>query len=361
MKKIICLIDGLGFGGAQRQIIGLASFLQKKNYPIKILSYHKRDFYKPLLEAENIHNDILNPSSKYAKVRDIKLYLKKDNADIIISYLSGPNTITCILKIMGMKAKLIVSERITNQTLTIKDKIRFNLYRFADFIVPNSFSQEKFLKENFPFLREKIVTITNFTDTTHFSPTIKKKTEKEVLEIVIAARISKEKNILAFLDVVKILLLNKSKIHFSWYGNVSVGMDNYMHDVIKKVKELHLENYIDFYSGVDNIKDIYQKSDALCLPSLYEGFPNVICEAMSCGLPILCSNVCDNPYIVDDKINGFLFNPQNIEDMADTIKQFLLLTEEERKTMGEKGRKKVLEICSPEVFVNKYIELIENN
>lgn len=49
----------------------------------------------------------------------------------------------------------------------------------------------------------------------------------------------------------------------------------------------------------------YRKADVFCLPSLYEGYPNVVAEAMSCGLPILCSNVCENPYIVEEGAMAF--------------------------------------------------------
>ena len=52
--------------------------------------------------------------------------------------------------------------------------------------------------------------------------------------------------------------------------------------------------------------------DAFCLPSFKEGYPNVIVEAMSCELPVLCSKICENPVIVEDNINGFLFDPHNI-------------------------------------------------
>ena len=45
MKKILCLVDSLGYGGAQRQLSGLAILLKSKGYNVKVLSYYNIHFY----------------------------------------------------------------------------------------------------------------------------------------------------------------------------------------------------------------------------------------------------------------------------------------------------------------------------
>ena len=97
-----------------------------------------------------------------------------------------------------------------------------------------------------------------------------------------------------------------------------------------------------------------------CLPSLFEGFPNVVCEAMSCGLPILCSNICDNPLIVEDGGNGILFSPYCAENIADAIIKYINLSEDKKVQMGVRSRELALEKFSSEVFIQKYIDLIES-
>ena len=79
----------------------------------------------------------------------------------------------------------------------------------------------------------------------------------------------------------------------------------------------------EFRPPQNNIQTEYQKADALCLSSIYEGFPNVIGEGMSCGLPILCGDVCDNATLVDES-NGMLFNPFDEEDMKKVMLQFTI-------------------------------------
>lgn len=360
MKKILCLIDGLGFGGAQRQIIGLTNFLCLKGYEVELVSYHKRDFYKDLLKRLNIKHTNLTCKNKISKLTSLINYVKRGKYDVVISYLDGPNIYSCILKLFGVKSKIIVSERITDINVTSYDRFKFNLYRLASYVVPNSHSEKDYIAQKFPFLLNKTKVITNFTETNYFVPSKTPHETNEKLEILIAGRISDQKNILLFLDTLKQLEQKNIQFHVSWYGNIGKGMDDYHHKVIEKQTNLNLTNMITFYSGTNNILEKYQECDAFCLPSLYEGFPNVICEAMSCGKPILCSNVCDNPYLVENGVNGFLFDPTSAESMAAAIFDFCNLDECKIRKMGEESRKKALEICSPENFVNKYIALIEN-
>lgn len=97
-----------------------------------------------------------------------------------------------------------------------------------------------------------------------------------------------------------------------------------------------------------------------CLPSLYEGFPNALCEAMSCGLPIVASNICDNPDIVEDGVNGFLFDPLSIVDIADKIELLFKLDNESIIQMRKLNRLKSEDLFSEKKFIEKYINLIES-
>lgn len=360
MKKILCLIDGLGFGGAQRQIIGLTNFLSIRGYEVELVSYHKRDFYNDLLNRLNIKHTNLICNNKISKITSLIDYVKRGKYDVVISYLDGPNIYSCLLKLFGIKSKIIVSERITDINVTSYDRLKFNLYRLANYIVPNSHSEKDYIVQNFPFLLNKTKVITNFTETNYFVPSKTPHKVNEKVEILIAGRISDQKNILLFLDALKKVEHQNIQAHLSWYGNIGKGMEDYQRQVLKKQTDLNLTSMITFYSGTNNILEKYRECDAFCLPSLYEGFPNVICEAMSCGKPILCSNVCDNPYLVENGVNGFLFDPTNAESMATAISDFCNLNESQMRSMGAESRKKALEICSPETFVNKYIALIEN-
>lgn len=360
MKKILCLIDGLGSGGAERQMVGLAVLLKEKGYTVDLVCYHNDVFCVPIAQKGGINPTVLKvKDSQLSKLLTIKRFIKKQNGyDWVISYKDGANAIGCLLKIIGMRFKLIVSERNTDRVVGGKKRL-FKLYRFADYVVPNSVSQAEFMSRHFPWMKEKIVVISNFTDTEHFSPDYSQNENKVV--VLTAARLAKQKNIIKYLEAIA-MLKNRgvSNVHFDWYGHAQKGEADYKNDIFAKVKELELDDLVSFHPSVSNIVDYYQACSVLCLPSIYEGFPNVVCEAMSCGKPILCSRVCDNERLVIDGYNGLLFDPGNAEDMADKMEKMINMTKEQRELWGKRSRELAIDILSEEAFVNKYIALIES-
>lgn len=355
MKKILCFIDCLSSGGAQRQMVELTKILKEHNYQVKIIVYYNIPFYYNELIKNNIEYEyIKNANSLWKRIPVILNFFRHYNPDIVISYLDIPCIIACIGKLIGLKYKLIVSERNTTQQITFTDKIKFFLYQFADVIVPNSYSQEYFINKHYPSLSNKISTITNMVDTNYFSPT-KKSVQSEVTEIIGVGRIDNQKNILALLDAISQLASKGYQFHFTWFGQI---FPDYYKKCTEKIQILNLSNHFEFKEPTTDIKTEYLKADAFCLPSIYEGFPNVLCEAMSCGLPVICSNICDNPYIVND--NGFLFSPNNTKDIVSAFERFLTLSNEEKAKMSSKSRQIAVKLFSKKTFANKYFKLLND-
>lgn len=360
MKKILCLIDTLGMGGAERQMIGLALFLKQKGYRVDLVTYYDHEFYAELVEKYGLGTKNLSvKDSKWSKLKAVHRHIKQEGGyDWIIAYKNGPAIIGCILKLLGCRFRLIVSERNTNQAISKSDKIKFFLYRFADYVVPNAVSQENFIKKNFPALSRKTVTISNFTDTDHFLPIATE--PNEVITIITAARVAKQKNLLNYLQAIKILKDKGIKAKFEWFGDVQTGEESYGEKVFATYKELQIEDMITFHPATTNIVQHYQSCDIFCLPSIYEGFPNVICEAMSCGKPVICSRVCDNPYIVKENENGIFFNPYDVDDIVNQLTAICRMSAEELSIWGNKSWEIAENLFSKEAFVQKYIKLIES-
>jgi len=166
----------------------------------------------------------------------------------------------------------------------------------------------------------------------------------------------RQKNIPLFVNAIKKVVDKGYNIHVNWYGQDL--KDDYSKECHTAVSNSHLENVFVFHAPSLTIQDEYRRADVFCLPSLYEGFPNVLCEAMSCGLPVLCSRVCDNPCIVTDGENGLLFDPFSVEEMATTIEQYINMPSESKTTMREKSREIALMMFSKDRFLQKYNSLL---
>lgn len=357
MKKIILFTDSLGAGGAQRQLVGLAKLLNREKYDITVLTYQKIEFYLPLLQEDNIKYILLNGlNNPIKRIYSIIKYIHKENPDVLIAYQETPSLIACLAKIFCPKIKLIVSERNTTQIISRKDKTRFFLYRFADRIVPNSYSQDNFLKENYPIYSNKITTITNFVELEKYKFAERKR--KDIPVIMVAASIFPPKNTLLFIEAVSILKNIGLRFFVKWYG-YSNKNKKYYDECISKIEKYGISEYIELLPKTLDIKSCYENADYFCLPSLYEGTPNVICEAIASGLPVSCSNVCDNPRYVSNGENGYLFDPQSPKSIAEALRSILTLTDSEYKSYSQRSRQIAEDLLHESSFCKKYIELIE--
>lgn len=358
MKKVLCYIDELGSGGAERQITNLAILLKKKGYDVDVYCYHPIYFYEnclieygiPLIKLD------LESNSYWSKIKNTKRVFNAGKYDVIIAYSDGPVIIASLLKILNPKLRIIVSERNTTQKLTLKDRLKFLLYNFANYIVANSHTQTNYIKSHFKTLKNKTYTITNYIDADKFIPANNKPTHIG-LNLIVVARHSLQKNVPNFIQAVKIAKEMNVNFHVDWYGDDGGGSKK-NHE--RLAKQYQVDDILSFLASKSNIEFYYRKADAFCLPSLYEGFPNVVCEAMCCGLPIICSNVCDNPYLVEDGIGGFLFNPKDPYDIALKIQKLSKMTSEEIEKMGQYNRNKGEKLFTDTIFINKYIQLIES-
>lgn len=362
MKNILLFIDNLGAGGAQRQFVGLASLLQEKGYHVKVVTYYDQPFYLPILQQHNIPYECFHIHS-YLSIFHLMKSILRFQADVLISYQTDPNILACICR-WFIKIKLIVSERNTNTTTTTKDKITFWLYRWANYVVPNSYSQGEYIAKEFTCLRSKIRVISNFVDINHFSCTLTQRNIHTPLKILVVASVKPSKNTKLFIEALNKVIEKGYRLQVEWYGinskeNELPEYNRYVQECIDLVKKLQLTQYIRLLPKTFDIREKYMEADVFCLPSLFEGTPNVICEAMACQLPILCSDVCDNSRFVIKGVNGLLFIPTNVDDISETIIKFIQLSDVEKYKMGKESRRRAEQVCSMTDFIRKYVELIE--
>lgn len=351
--NIICFTDSLGSGGAQRQLAGLACMLKEHGHEVTVLTYYDNPFYKHLLDEAGIKSDtICNTNNYFKRIYLLYKYLRNYPDCALIAYQETPSLIACFVRPLLKIKTLIVSERNTTQNVTIKDRLRFLLWRLADFVVPNSHSQANFILSNVNIPSSKVVPITNFVDLETFSP---KEISNRSNIISVVASEKKEKNFDGVIRAARILKEQNQNFVLRWYGIRPQCLSN----CSAIIDENGLADFVQVFEPVKDISKVYQDSDYFCLPSFFEGFPNVLCEAMSCGLPVACSNVCDNPYIVNENENGFLFDPASPESIASAISSLLAMSDSQYEAMSTANRARALSLFSKSTFVSKYLELLK--
>ena len=104
--------------------------------------------------------------------------------------------------------------------------------------------------------------------------------------------------------------------------------------------------------GMENIIPAF---DVSALSSVSEGFPNVVGEAMACGVPCVATDAGDSAYIVGD--TGLVVSPGDQVALANALRRMIETKSEERKTLGKRARERVEENFSIDLVVKKYTEL----
>jgi colanic acid/amylovoran biosynthesis glycosyltransferase len=94
--------------------------------------------------------------------------------------------------------------------------------------------------------------------------------------------------------------------------------------------------------GQDRIRERYRAADAFCLPSLGEGIPVVLMEALASGLPAVASNTMGIPELIEDGVTGLLVPPGRPEELAGAIER-LAGDRSLGRRLGKAGRSKVIE------------------
>ena len=170
------------------------------------------------------------------------------------------------------------------------------------------------------------------------------------------------------------------KINFIFIGRVMKlkGIDEYL-EAARQIKEKYPETnfYIagfieegEYKQKVEsygsaviplgfqkNIAEWIQKCHCTVLPSHGgEGVPNVLLESAAMGRICIGSRIPGTEDVIEDGVTGYLFETGRTDDLISAIEKVLLLSDEDRKTMGKAGRRKVENEFDRSIVVNKYLD-----
>ena len=126
-------------------------------------------------------------------------------------------------------------------------------------------------------------------------------------------------------------------------------------DIILNNKNLKIR-----YLGVsDDVRNEIKEIDCIIHPTFYpEGMSNVLLEGAAMGKPLIASNIPGCKEIIEEGINGYLFEPRNIKQLKEKVEKFLSLDNEYKKKMGLAGRSKVIKEFNRRIVIDAYLEEI---
>lgn len=359
--KILLLIDSLGSGGAQRQMVTLAEMLKEKQYKVSFLVYHKEDFFKDKLEQLDIPVHYILETRALHRIWKIRKFIRQGGYDAVVSFLETPDFLNNVSTIGGKTWKVITSERSAKESalLSRKGKIYAWFQRYSDALVCNSHNAKAMWEKYYPQYRNKLSVIYNpvlLPEIT--SEYILKKDGK--LHIVVAASYQYLKNPIGLINA--LVLMNKDErkmIEVNWYGNLSFENDktNAYQEAVRLVKENKLAEVIKLNEPTKDIANKMKEADVVALFSELEGLPNVICEGMMTGKPIIMTKVSDYATLVDES-NGFLCDWSNPESIKEVLIKVIKLPIEELTSLGTASRNKASDLFSADSIIEQWLKIL---
>lgn len=345
--KIVLVIDLLGTGGAERQLIELVKNIDREKFEISVvsLSTEKTDLLSELIE-NNIEVKLIDQWGKICIPTFINLYkfIKLKRPDIVHTYLFTASLYGRIVARLAGVPFVISSERSTEvwkkKSYIITDYI---LSKFTNRIIVNAKAIKEMLIKREKIPAKKIQVIYNGLDLNRL---ISKETNIEEIKkklnifngnkiIGIVGRLTKEKDHITFLRAAKIIS--------DYYDNANflvVGGGDLRGELEGYASVLGISNKVIFTGKTNNVAETLRAIDVFVSTSLYEGCSNAILEAMASGLPVVATKVGGNPEIVNDGLTGILVPPRNPDLLAEAVLS-LLNNPELRKTMGKNGRERI--------------------
>ena len=344
VKKITLLIDEMGYGGAQTQIVKTAQALARLGHTCEVVYYNILPKPQTKTPVDIGCSYLFSPSSNYSsfgKYYRLLNYFRKDDSDIIIAFLRLPSVVAECAKILGFRGKVIVSER--NMYVLerqIKFQLRAFLHKRADVLYFNSAeSHDYFLNRSYwshPNTRliPNIMNMpSNLSGYRGQIPT--------TIAFVALAKHSPQKNVECLVEGFRKITNDLStRIRLEIFGSgypmygTLAAEDNVCDVPMASIK----------VNQPTNIERILPNFDYFVSAAHFEGSPNAVVEALSWGLPVILSDLGQHRRIVEEFECGWLFDASDPLHLAHCLESAMALTRTEYKTLREKAYRAALEI-----------------
>jgi glycosyltransferase involved in cell wall biosynthesis len=364
--NIVCVIDNLGSGGAQRQLVTLAKAFAQAGHAVTMLTYHPSDFFAGDLQAHRIPLICLNEPRPLPRILKLRRFLRSGDQDVVLSFLDTPNLLVELAALPARRWGLVVSERSANRAgiLSRKGRLLRGMHRVADAVVTNSSATQQILADAFPALATRLQTIYNTVDFARFTPssTYEPRATGRT-RIVVAASYQRLKNMHGVITAIAQLSPDeRARLTLDWYGRTMVtdGNDLVYREVQELVDTLGVGDAVHLYGDIKSIEEQMQQADAIGLFSFYEGLPNTICEGMACGKPIIMSDVSDARHLVDPARNGLLCDPKDSSSIADALRRLIVMPDEALREMGAQSYIMAQELFEHDRIVGRFLGLLQD-
>jgi glycosyltransferase involved in cell wall biosynthesis len=307
-KKICFISHGLAGGGMERSLVTLANHFINAGSDVTIINLYKTEIFFEIDSRINIVWPSFKRVNKAIYILRLLSYIRKEvhriKPEVVLSFGETFNAYVIISTRLLDLRRLILSNRMW-PSLKLGfplDQANYLLYRYADGVIAQTTKAKELISEKSP--NKNIVIIPNSVKPIDVELKIKKK------QVVTVGRLSKAKGHIILIRAFALVSNLDWELHIIGDGPER----KFLEDEAEKLK---IGGRVIFHGHLKDFKHILAESSIFVLPSLFEGFPNALLEAMSVPLPCISSDCVAGPSdIIKHNINGFLFETEDFNSLA---------------------------------------------
>ncbi len=368
MKKIKLLLISSVFvdRGVERILIFLYKSLPKDLYEVRIVCLRSLSPFADYLNKNtDIKVDVIGMKNNFDFIALFRFYkyIRKFKPDIV-NFHSFRAALWGRLLAKLAKVPVVLYSVHNKWGGVVHHFLDRNLSKFTDAIVPFSMAVKNYLinEEKIPvkFIEEPIyigIDINKFSDVN--------KDEVELLKQELG--INEDQNVIGFVGSIAeqkgliylIESFRKLEMIFPDLCCLIIGEGPEKKSLEEKIAEYKLENNFKFLGQRYDIYNLLHVMKIFVLPSLWEGLPQVVIEAMAASCPVIATNVDGTPEIITHKKDGWLVPPANVEELSNAM-ELLLYDKELREELAMNGFKTVRDKFSMETMTENYNNLYQS-
>lgn len=366
-KELLVIVSGLRKAGAELMLFRMLKHLDRNYYNINVVSLTLEDEVGMMLTSQGIRVHALHIDGfinlTIGFLRLIRV-IKKICPDVVQTWMYHADMLGGLAsRIAGVRN---IAWSIRNSSLSL-DTTKISTYAVAKIcsifsswlpkIIINCSESACDSHVSFGYCTKKMVVVPNGFELDKFIPISKARneirnelglsSERQIVGLI--GRYHPIKNHAGFIKAaIKISLIN-SNVNFLLAGE---GVDISNSELLQLIHSANLLDRFHLLGQRSDMPLIMSSLDVLVSASFGEAFPNVIAEAMACGIPCVATDVGDTAYIIGD--TGRIVPVNDSESLADSILEILSLKHEDRNLLGLKTRERITKNFDIDIISSVY-------
>lgn len=348
------VVNGFGIGGGELKLLELASRLDRGKYEITIVSVGQGGALEERFRALGFPTDIIPKAFGFDPRLPWRLArrMRAAGCELVMSTLFYADIMAALATFIYRPQALLSWEVITGE-LNWYQVLAYHLLagRFSH-VAAVSNSIHPFIRGSRGMRQERISTIYYGVDLDTYRPAARPP-QGEAIIFGTVARLVRQKGHIWLLEAIPAVLerFPQARWRFAGDGELRPQLE-------ARAAELGISHAVEFLGSRRDVQELLGTFDCFILPSLWEGFPNVLLEAMAAGLPVIATAVEGSVELVVEGETGRLVPKESAAALSAAMLE-LAGSKELCQAMGERGRKRVEEHFSLQQQIGAFEALFD--